>query len=144
MFPGLHERADFVVEETGDEIAVAFRSRDGKCTVDAAVVVSDELIGSQLFASTAAASDFFRAGSAGFSPRRRGRVLDGLELQTDAWTIEPTLIGHVASSMFDDATVFPLGTIELDSALVMRGVPVEWHGVGSIPCGDGPRELSPN
>ena len=34
--------------------------------------------------------------------------------------------------MYDDDERFAEGAIDLDSALVMRNVPVEWHGIGSI------------
>ena len=132
LFPGHHQRADFDVVESDDAIAVAFTTRDSHCVVDASVTMSDELIDSELFASTTEASDFFRTGAAGFSPTRRSARLDGLELRTSAWHIEPTTIDHVRSSLFDDRVAFPAGTIELDSALVMRNVPVEWHGLGSL------------
>ena len=132
LFPGRHERADFEGAESADAITVAFTARDSACFVDAAVGMRGELAGSELFASTAEASDFFRAGAAGFSPTRRSTRLDGLELRTTAWRIEPAEIHHVRSSFFDDRAAFPAGSIHLDSALVMRDVPVEWHSVGSL------------
>ena len=132
LFPGRHERADFQNTESADAIAVAFTARDSQTFVDAAVGVRDELADSQLFASTAEASNFFRAGAAGFSPTRRSGRLDGLELRTTAWRIEAADIRHVRSSFFDDRDAFRAGTIHLDSALVMRDVAVEWHSVGSL------------
>ena len=132
LFPGVHERADFEVTESADKIAVALTARDGDCRVDAAVRLADKLVDSELFASTAVASEFFRTGSTGFSPSRRTRQLDGLDLVTDAWRIEAASIDHVQSSLYDDRTVFPVGSIALDSALVMREVPVEWHTAESI------------
>jgi uncharacterized protein YqjF (DUF2071 family) len=132
LFPGVHERADFEVSESADKIAVALTARGGDCRVDVAVTLTDKLADSDLFASTAVASEFFRAGSKGFSPSRRTSRLDGLDLVTDAWCIEAASIDHVHSSLYDDPSVFPVGSIALDSALVMRGVPVEWHSTGSI------------
>jgi hypothetical protein len=132
FFPGLHERASFRVTETATEIAVAFAARYGRCRVDAAVAISRELTDSKLFADTEAASDFFRASPSGYSPNHRRARLEGVELRTHAWSIEPASIHHVRSSMFDDRERFPPGSIHLDSALVMRNVPAEWHGVGSI------------
>ncbi len=43
------------------------------------------------------------------------------------WEVLPARIHHVSSSVFDDPARFPVGSIELDSALVMRDIPVEWH-----------------
>jgi uncharacterized protein YqjF (DUF2071 family) len=141
LFPGRHERADFQSTETPDAIAVAFKARDARTFVDAYVGIRDELTDSELFASTAEASNFFQAGSAGFSPTRRSARLDGLELHTSAWRIEAADIHHVRSSFFDDRAAFPAGTIHLDSALVMRDVAVEWHSVGSLSPNHGDRSL---
>lgn len=132
LFPGVHAHADFRVSETATDITVAFAARDARCQVDAAVAISRELTDSKLFAGTEAASEFFRTSPAGYSPNRRAARLDGVELQTRAWSIEPAVIHHVRSSMFDDRERFPAGSIHLDSALVMRNVPADWHGIGSI------------
>lgn len=135
LFPDRHERADFTSAESDDAIAVAFTARDSQCFVDAAVGMRDELADSELFASTTEASNFFRAGAAGFSPTRRSARLDGLELRTTTWRIQAADIRHVRSSFFDDRVAFPAGSIRLDSALVMRDVTVEWHSLGSLsPC----------
>ena len=135
LFPGRQERADFTSAESDDAIAVAFTARDSHCFVDAAVGMRDELADSELFASTTEASNFFRAGAAGFSPTRRSARLDGLELRTTTWRLQAADIRHVRSSFFDDRVAFPAGSIRLDSALVMRDVTVEWHSFGSLsPC----------
>ena len=143
LFPGRHERADFKSTESADAIAVAFAARNSQCFVDAAVGMRDELIDSELFASTAEASNFFRIGAAGFSPTRRSARLDGLELRTTNWRIQAADIRHVRSSFFDDPVAFPAGSIRLDSALLMRDVEVEWHSLGSIAPGQGHRSLAP-
>ena len=145
LFPGRHERANFESAESADAIAVAFTARDSHCFVDAAVAMRDELTGSELFASTTEASDFFRTGAAGFSPTRHAARLDGLELRTTTWRIEAADVRHVRSSFFDDRVAFPAGTIHLDSAMVMRDVAVEWHSVGSVStCHvDEPRGVQP-
>lgn len=138
LFPGTHELADFRVTETATDVAVAFDARDSQCHVDASVAITEELLDSQLFATTEAASDFFRSSPAGYSPNHRATRLEGVELHTHAWSIEPAVIRHVYSSMFDDRARFPAGSIDLDSALVMRNVPAEWHGSGSVAHLDSP------
>jgi hypothetical protein len=144
LFPGRHERADFKSAESADEIAVAFTARDSQCFVDAAVGMRADLADSELFASTTEASDFFRAGAAGFSPTRRcADRLDGLELRTTTWRIQAADIRHVRSSFFDDRVAFPAGSIRLDSALVMRDVAVEWHSLGSLSPGEGHPSFAP-
>ena len=143
LFPGRHERADFNSAESADAVSLAFTARNSQCFVDAAVEMRDELTDSELFASTAEASNFFRTGAAGFSPTRRSAQLDGLELRTANWRIQAAEICHVRSSFFDDRVAFPAGSISLDSALVMRDVAVEWHSLGSVSSGQGHRSLAP-
>jgi hypothetical protein len=57
------------------------------------------------------------------TPRR----LDGLQLQTDAWRVEPVEIVTARSSFFDYRARFPEGTATIDCALLMRDVPVRWN-----------------
>jgi len=76
-----------------------------------------------LFASLEEASEFFREGATGYSARRDRRFLDGLELQAQAWKIEPAIVWSAASSYFDDPRLYPPGTAVLDNALVMRDIP---------------------
>jgi hypothetical protein len=78
---------------------------------------------SGLFPGVADASAFFRAGSTGWSPRRRGADLDGLTLETSQWRVEPGRMLHVESSFFD---ALPEGSAQFDSVLVMRDVPIAW------------------
>jgi uncharacterized protein YqjF (DUF2071 family) len=128
LFPGRYEPAVFTVQETATDLAVAFRSHDGQMTVDVAVSIVDELAPSVLFANLAEASAFFREGAVGYSPARAG-AMTGMELRTNAWGIEPATVRHAGSSFFDDTAIFPAGSISIDSALVMRNIPIEFHGV---------------
>ncbi|MFJ8028184.1 DUF2071 domain-containing protein [Streptomyces sp. NPDC096311] len=136
-FPGEHGRADFEVHETPGQVHVAFATRDGDTRVDTTVEVSDELRGSELFADLAEASRFFQGGTKGFSATRSGRHLDGMELHTDAWHVEAGRVRSVASSFFDDADRFPLGSATLDCALVMRNVPAHWTPLPVVPVNRG-------
>ncbi|NKY46368.1 hypothetical protein HGB45_23620 [Nocardia cerradoensis] len=127
LFPGEHSSARFDVRETAQDLHVAFTSRDKTVSVSVDVRTAERFQGSELFADLAQASDFFRRGSAGFSPTHSGRCLDGLELHTDAWQVEPVDIHSVRSTVFDDRDRFPPGSAVLDCALLMRQVPATWH-----------------
>lgn len=50
-----------------------------------------------------------------------------MELHTDAWGVEAAEIRLVRSSFFEDPDRFPPGSALVDSALLMRDVPVRWH-----------------
>jgi Uncharacterized conserved protein (COG2071) len=126
LYPGVHHHARFDVEESDEELAVRFASDDGAADVEVHVAVADSLVGSSLFPDLEEASAFFRQGSIGYSATRNETKFDGLELVTDAWSIEPAIASHVRSSFFEDPVSFPTGAAVLDSALVMRRVPVHW------------------
>ena len=131
LFPGAYERADFALEEQPSKLRVAFASRHGACVVDAAVHsrsgTGDEVNGSELFAFTVEASLLFRRAAVGYSLRRKGGVLDGVEMRTRTWNMEHAAIDHARSSYFDDLTVFPAGSATVDSAFVMRNLPADWR-----------------
>ena len=129
LYPGQHHRARFRVRECETEVAVAFAARDGSVDVDVAVRVTAELAGSKIFADVSAASDFFERGSLGYSATGQAERLDGLQLQTNAWKVEPVEVLSARSSYFDDPAVFPPGSVELDCALIMRRVPVRWSAL---------------
>jgi hypothetical protein len=132
LFPGEHHRARFTTEEHDDHLRVAFESVDGSVAVDVSVDVVPHLE-STLFTDLATASAFFRSGSVGYSTTTGGPRLDGLELRTDAWRLEAAAVTAARSSFFDDPERFPSGSVALDSALLMRGVPVTWHPVPARP-----------
>jgi hypothetical protein len=72
------------------------------------------------------ASAFFRRGGVGYSARNDEHRLDGLELRTTAWRVEPVEVLSASSTLFDDTALFPAGSAILDCALLMRDVPVTW------------------
>lgn len=84
------------------------------------------------FASLDEASDFFQAGSLGYSLTPRPGTYDGLELRTFTWTVRPMAVASVESSFFADLRSFPAGSVELDSALLMQGIEHEWRGRESL------------
>lgn len=126
LYPGMHHAASFRVHESADEVRVAFTARDHSAEVDVEVRIVQELEGSAIFEDLATASAFFEKGAAGFSATRDSARFDGLELRTSAWKVERTVIIRAASSYFDDLNRFPAGSATLDSALIMRRVPVTW------------------
>jgi hypothetical protein len=137
VFPGVHHRATFDVAELPDRLRVAYATSDGSAAVDVEVRVSDRLADSVLFDDADQASEFFRLGAVGYSAGRDPDRFEGVELRTSQWQIDPCVVDRAASSYFDDRSVFPTGSIELDSALVMRKVPVRWRTRASLPAGSG-------
>jgi len=128
LFPGVHHRARFEVDETEERFGVSLQSDDGETHVGVHGRVAHRLPSASVFAELEHASAFFEAGSLGYSDTAQAGVYDGLELRTDAWSVEALDVEKVASSYFLDEDRFPPGSVVFDHALLMRGIPHEWHG----------------
>jgi hypothetical protein len=79
-----------------------------------------------------AASRFFEPGALGYSVTGEPGRLDGLELRTEGWRVEPLQVDEVFSSYFSNAGHFPPGSIEFDCALMMRNLRHEWHNAQDL------------
>jgi len=126
LFPGAHHRARFWVEEGGGDYAVGFESLDGTGGVEVRATITSAMPAGSVFASVPDASAFFEAAPLGYSATRRPGELDGVELTCTGWRVEPLVVIHVRSSFFEDETLFPPGTAELDSGLLMSDLPAVW------------------
>jgi Uncharacterized conserved protein (COG2071) len=132
LFPGEHHRARFAVHDSADVIDLSMQSVDGEVSVRVRGRRASNLPSSSCFSSLAEASAFFEPGSVGYSVTRAADRLDGLELRTHGWSIEPLQVDDVYSSYFSDGARFPRGSVEFDCALVMRNLGHEWHGVEDL------------
>ena len=134
LFPSVHHRARFHLRETADDFSIGMHSLDGSAHLEIECQTASTLPTESLFKSVDDVSQFFEAGSLGYSPAGTNGHFDGLELQTFNWHVEPLSITHIESSFFDDRSLFPAGTVAFDNALLMRGIDHQWHGRGSLCC----------
>jgi Uncharacterized conserved protein (COG2071) len=131
LFPGAYHLARFKVQEHASELCIGVDSRDStlELSVSAREVPS---IGGELFGSLEESLAFFRQGSLGFSPSGAAGRLVGVRLLSKSWEGRPVSVDHMVSSVFDDDQMFPRGSCTLDSALVMRDLPVRWRNEGTL------------
>jgi hypothetical protein len=127
LFPSEQQLAQFDVRDEQGGIEFHMRSSDGEVTIDLHARASPTLPKRSVFHSLAAASAFYQGGSLGYSARSDSDRLDGVSLSTDFWQVEPLAVTAIASSYFDDTAGFPPGSIEFDSALIMRNIPHQWE-----------------
>lgn len=132
IFPGVHQRAHFVISDSTGRVSVALQSHDGATRASVEGHECDRLPADSVFESLNAASSFFEQGALGYSAGARPGVYDGLELRTDAWRVAPLAVDRVVSSFFDDPALFPDGSATFDCALLMRDLPHEWHARGAM------------
>ncbi|MFJ6534013.1 DUF2071 domain-containing protein [Microbacterium sp. NPDC091662] len=121
FFPGMQRRARFEIEETDSRFHVGMQASDASVSVD--VEVSEEWE-STLFPTVDDASQFYRDGAIGWSPRRDGKGAEAVELSATRWVVDAARVNEVTSSFFDG---LPRGAARIDSVLVMRDLPVTWR-----------------
>jgi hypothetical protein len=132
LFPGEHHRAAFSVREDGETIDFRMQSHDGAVSVLVSGRLGSTIPSSSCFSTLEAASRFFEPGSLGYSVTGEPGRLDGIELRTQGWCVEPLQIDEVHSSYFSDTTRFPPGSVEFDCALMMRNLTHEWHSAQDL------------
>jgi hypothetical protein len=129
LFPGVHHPARFQCTQNRTRYEVALHSLDNETHVEVAAQLSETWSGNSVFPSLDAASAFFRNGGCGWSPDGHGHF-EGVQLCTENWAMEPLAVERVHSTFFSNSNGFAPGTIEFDSALLMRGISHEWRALG--------------
>ncbi|MBP89662.1 MAG: hypothetical protein CMJ64_23625 [Planctomycetaceae bacterium] len=137
IFPGVHNLARFNVRETDDHFQASMHSNDDCAHVSVAAHTTTKLPRDSIFRSVAEVSQFFEAGSLGYSPQTSNGHFDGLELRAFNWHVELLSVTQIESSFFDDREVFPAGSATFDNALLMRCIDHEWHSRESLCCTGG-------
>lgn len=126
MYPGVYKMAKFHTHETDTQHKVSAISRDKTMSIEIDAIETSDF-SSNLFSNFDEASNFFKCSSVGFSPDRQGCELEGIELKTNKWEMTPLKVSSIRSSTYDDLKVFPKGSIEFDSALIMKDIDVTWN-----------------
>jgi hypothetical protein len=134
IFPGIHHHAAFEVHESPESFEIDIASDDGAMKLSVIARVSSELPASSIFQSIDEASQFFKTGSLGYSATNDEHRFQGLSLHCARWQVEALEVNHVASSWFSDSSRFPAGSTAFDCALLMRGIPHEWHTHDDLCC----------
>jgi len=132
VFPGLQHHARFDVQETDRNYRIEVTSDDDETHLLVNGSLSQELTSNSIFESVEQASQFFEQGSVGYSITSRPHQFEGIELHSFDWSIQALAVSNVRSSFFENRMLFPQGSIEFDSALLMRGIEHEWRGQKNV------------
>lgn len=129
VFPGEHHHSQFRVKDDGAAVSLAMSSADETASVRVECRAADSLPKTSCFDSLEEASAYFEPGCVGYSVTSDPDRLDGIELKTAYWQVQPVEVTAVQSSFFQDGKCFPADSIQFDRGLIMRDIPHEWHGV---------------
>lgn len=122
---GRHYRADFTVEEEDGRYRLHVENETDRVTVHVDARETDRFPADSVFPDLSAASDYHECGSLGYSPSPDGECLEGVELATDEWRVEPLAADDVHASFFERE--LPDDAIEFDNALLMDDIGHEWR-----------------
>lgn len=124
--------ACFTVADSGRHIDFDMQSKDGEFVIKVRGDESDHFPNDSCFNSLEEVSAFFEEGGVGYSPRRHGQRLTGIELWTPDWKVGAFEATEAHSSYFEDTARFPAGSIVYDHALIMRDLQHEWRSADGL------------
>jgi hypothetical protein len=127
VFPGLFVLSRFDVRESADSISIRILDANGNEEVHFEGESAESHSAQSVFPSLEDAANFFSLGATGYSATADPNRFEGMELRSLSWKIAPLRVNKAYSRWFSRADLFPANSIELDSALIMRDIPHEWH-----------------
>jgi len=133
LFPGVHGGAKFVVGDAPDRLQMSVTTPGKEADVTFAARRRRGWQSGSVFASVNQASEFFQKGDCGFSCSLQGDRVEGLRLKMLRWEMEPLDIKAQHCSFYNNPSRFPESSVTFDSALLIRGLPHEWHEIKDIP-----------
>ncbi|MBI3406264.1 MAG: DUF2071 domain-containing protein [Acidobacteria bacterium] len=133
LFPAEFQRASFQVREDGIGLSIEVATEHSTADVSLLARFNDDGWSSSIFPDFSAAKEFFRRGECAFSCTGHASILEGVRLHASRWEMSPLEAVAVRAHFFEQPEYFPRGSVEFDSALLMRGIPHEWHALENVP-----------
>ncbi len=126
LFPGVYNKAAFTVDVLADHYVVNVEEGNGAPLMHIDAEVAEELVPGSVFKDVDEVSDFFQLGNVGWSAGGDPGTFDAIELEAVEWRMEPMEVNEEFSSYFSEGSLFPSGSVEFDSAMIMRDVRHRW------------------
>lgn len=127
VFPGIFQRSQFEGQETNESISLRVSCEDKTQAIEFAGHIATDLPTTSLFPSVQEAAEFFSLGATGYSQTYTEDHYHGMDLISQDWSVTPLAIEVAHCAFFDETSRFPMGSAELDCALLMRNVEHEWR-----------------
>ncbi len=132
LFPGVYSKADFDIVVSQDLYSVRIENKEKELIMSISAEVVPELPEGSVFGSTEEVSDFFKTGNIGWSSKEEESQFDAIELKTVEWRMEPLKVKESYSAYFSDTSRFPEGSVDFDSAMIMRNLKHSWVSRGNL------------
>ena len=108
LFPGVHQSAAFTIDDSENRISICVRTHDGAADVRFEASYGNEWHSQSVFSGLDDAAEF-------------------------RWEMSPLHVNELHSAFFQSGERFPVKAVQFDCALLMRGIPHEWHEVSDVP-----------
>ncbi len=135
LFSWPHYRANFEIKESNGGYFLKMLSKDSETEILVSAKAADSFPSDSMFDSIEHASECFKDCSTGYSPSTIPNRFKIIQLIAQTWSVKPLEIRELHSTFFENTSIFPKGTIQFDSALLMENIAHEWRSVG--PTGQG-------
>jgi hypothetical protein len=129
IFSWPHFPAHFNVDERDGNFSVEMHSKDADTRVSVGAQLTNVFPTGSMFDSIEHASKCFQECPLGISPASGSNRFKMIRLVTTGWAVRPLQINHLKSTFFEDRSLFPVGSICFDNALLMEDIAHEWHSV---------------
>jgi len=126
VFPGVYSKANFDVSVSDDLYSVRIENKKKELIMSISAEIVSDLPEGSVFESTKEVSNFFKTGNIGWSSRAQSNQFDAIELTTVEWRMEPFKVKESFSAYFSNTSMFPKGSVEFDSAMIMRNLKHSW------------------
>lgn len=126
FFPGVHGKSNFSVRLRDDRYVVQITDDQRNKMLHIDVSVSDEFPSDSVFKNMTEVSEFFSQGNIGWSKNAKNTGYDTIALSTEDWNMTPLKVNRQRSGYFSDTKNFPVGSVEFDSAMIMRNIKHSW------------------
>jgi hypothetical protein len=132
LFPGEHHKAKFIVKDKNQQIDFRMISSNPNVNIQFEARYSDQLPKSSIFKSIEEISGFFKSGSVGYSPLIGKNCFQGMCLIPHEWNMTPLECNNLELSYFRETLGISDNEIKLDSMVIMRDIPHEWHSLKTM------------
>lgn len=134
-FPPVFNRSCFRMSEEGGRVHLRVEGIDDGSEIEFHGQQVEEMTSNSVFGCVEDAVEFFSKNTLSYFPnytdalfygRETTGTYHGVELRIPEWSLQPMKIEMIASSFVDNRRIFPPGSIEIDSAFIMRNVAHTW------------------
>lgn len=132
LFPGEYIQSYFKTQDTKGEHQIEMKSRDHQTKIFVKGQTCDSHPNNSVYPSLEAAETEIRKETLGYSKTKIAHHFDGVRLHCRNFNLQSFKVQELHCSFFNDTDRFPEGSIDLDSAFLMKEIDHTWEPCPSL------------